>query len=670
MLSFFRETSAKSAFSSPYCTAIAAAVIALSGATAVHANQASSKAAAKKAKECDVTLMQKDFRDGTYQIFKSGTYCLGEDISFNPNNLKYLREKLKKPELTAYESGFPLRSQYGKGPDKYDPEAYGIGFFAAIAVSAADVVIDLKGHKIEQSVEHALIQRFFTVISLADRPFIKGQGPHDFGLIVGAAENTVVKNGVIGRSSHHGIHANRAAKITIEDIEFDGFEVGAVALNGVRGTTMKNLKATSRTDLPVLGVFSAAQFIKPYVNFLVQSKSKTTFNGKTPEQIQAALRKVILDTYEDLVTKGRSEIDADAHPEAWKIFHNKASVVDGNAYGFLVNGVGVAVNGFPSIKSTKAPATDVVMENLQVISLGANVREIVAVATDKKDTHAKDPVGSAFQIYQVDPRGNSAVLTKNDTTGVYVGNPVADAQMLVARAANNKEFPKHLSIKRNTIIPALVDWAESGTALSNYTSKHPGANGTGFVCNGDQMFHVNKGVVAFKIDGAVGVDLKELAALSVTNTGKLGSDACGAYEKSHHLATQVGYGGAAVRGMSVSGSKNVKVDGFVAQSLKSYAGSAIGIDVMMDSEEVRLSNIFAAIDLIGNTHRAPTAKPEAIGFKVAKTSGQNVWFINFCAKGKNDTTKVRILKDASGKADKMGRCKDGSQHEMPKFFTH
>ena len=67
----------------------------------------------------------------------------------------------------------------------------------------------LNGHTIEQSAEHALMQRFFSVIELANSPFIPGVGPAQFvsggGLAYMSATNVnIFGPGVIGRSSHHG----------------------------------------------------------------------------------------------------------------------------------------------------------------------------------------------------------------------------------------------------------------------------------------------------------------------------------------------------------------------------------------------------------------------------------------------------------------------------------
>ena len=72
-----------------------------------------------------------------------------ENISFNPNNPKFLNRKFATDRFTAYNSSMPLRDQLGFGPGKYNPSAFGLGFFAAIAVPGKDITIDLRGHTLE-----------------------------------------------------------------------------------------------------------------------------------------------------------------------------------------------------------------------------------------------------------------------------------------------------------------------------------------------------------------------------------------------------------------------------------------------------------------------------------------------------------------------------------------
>ena len=133
-----------------------------------------------------VWLDADDFIYGTYIIDRPGTYKLAEDISFNPNSPATLTAALETGAIPAnvavqvglpdpvdaYHAGRPLYTQFAHGDDagpfapggpldaRYDPAAYGVGFFAAIAVAADGVVIVLDGHTIEQSAENALLQRF------------------------------------------------------------------------------------------------------------------------------------------------------------------------------------------------------------------------------------------------------------------------------------------------------------------------------------------------------------------------------------------------------------------------------------------------------------------------------------------------------------------------------
>jgi hypothetical protein len=139
-----------------------------------------------------VTLLsQADFADGTYQISEPGIYRLSENISFNPHPVGSPGEDGVTP-LDAYHAGLPFRSQLGTGDGQFDPAAFGLGFFAAITIAADDVTLDLNGHTIEQSAEHALLQRFFAVLELADRPFVPGQGPHGFGATIQSATNLTI----------------------------------------------------------------------------------------------------------------------------------------------------------------------------------------------------------------------------------------------------------------------------------------------------------------------------------------------------------------------------------------------------------------------------------------------------------------------------------------------
>ncbi|MEM6709686.1 MAG: hypothetical protein AAF648_12965, partial [Pseudomonadota bacterium] len=441
-------------------------------------------------------LRQRDFRYGTVIIDTPGTYRLAEDIRFRPNSPRHLTRAIERgliPQELASHLGLPIGSRVpahkataplptqllrgardaafspgGPLDARYDPAAFGLGFFAAIVITADDVVLDLNGHRLEQSHEHALMQRFFSLIELASAPFIPAQGPHDFGSGFKAAQRVTIKNGTLGRSAHHGIHGNDNRAITLRNLTFDGFEVAAVALNGVRGLRVHNVTAKNRKGVPVLGTFSSAQFIKPYLEDLVRNGSAVTLTVQgqplSAADALAQLTTLIDRVHGDIVYRRsggqRRMIDPATHPEAYGLFHNAPGLVDGNGYGFLLNPLGVAVNGFPTTEQEDA-ANGFLFHNVHIERLHGFINEVVALNSGTGATI--DPIGAVWQLFNTHPdTGAPLTVSEIGLNARYLGNPVANAQALVAKAIHAGDFDQSpLSVGRSSITPAMVRWVEA-----------------------------------------------------------------------------------------------------------------------------------------------------------------------------------------------------------------
>ncbi|NOU51026.1 hypothetical protein HG263_10825 [Pseudoalteromonas sp. JBTF-M23] len=570
------------------------------------------------AKNKTVYLSNEDFKYGTYLINEPGTYVLSEDITFNPNSIEALSDyATKHPNqarilnlnlpISAYQSGFPLFTQYKHGKannnkfkpfnSKYDPAAYGLGFFAAIAVSADNVTIDLNGKVLQQSEEHALLQRFFALIELADQPFIPKQGPADFGTTFDPAKNVVIKNGTLGLSAHHGIHGNGNVNVKIENVNFEDFEVAAVALNGVDGLEINNSYANNRKDIPIIGLFSAAQFIKHYINYLERVGSPTVLevNGAQLDvhDIKSSLETSINNVYADVIY-GNGQINNTLHADEYAIFHNKSGLLDGNSYSYLLNHMGVAVNGFPLLPYTpqKFPARNVTFRNVVVKAQHADIVEVIAI--DNNGTAVIDPNGAVFQLFNRHPETGQLMTISDESlaNARYLGNVVSNAQAFVAKAKLNGEFENApLDVSRLNISRSLLDWVEGKRGSEYLTSVVPSADS--LFCNGDSMFHVNKGAIGFKLDGAQDVTLINTKIEQIKNFSQPGSTMCGDPKtvKSHPLATLSGYGGTASRGYSVSGSVSVEMRGVEVGEVYSAHGHVNGVDVLTNSHTVLLSSV-------------------------------------------------------------------------------
>ena len=63
------------------------------------------------------------------------------------------------------------------------------------------------------------------------------------GLI--SAKRVFIHGRVMVRRSHHGVQGNENGRVTIEDVDFEGFEVASVSLNGVDILLVRDCTASS-----------------------------------------------------------------------------------------------------------------------------------------------------------------------------------------------------------------------------------------------------------------------------------------------------------------------------------------------------------------------------------------------------------------------------------------
>jgi len=570
----------------------------------------------------ETEIYQKDFLTGSYVIKKPGIYKLKENIEFNPNSLSFLNSEHKDAielrnqnnlqiPVSPWYTGDVLPSQYSI----YEPKAFGLGFFAAIIIQEGDVIIDLNGFEIKQSKEHALQQRFFSVFELANQPFIPTQGPHSFGNELIPANKCFIKNGIIGLSSHHGIHGNNNSDILLKDIVFQNFEVAACSLNKVHGLYCCNVKVKkNRHDIPVLGIWSSARFLRPYMNHLLKNNWDGTIANKNISTVYSELKDAMEKTFNTVLNNN----DDWENTEEYKLFGNSSGLIDGNSYGFLTNTGGVAVLGFPSSRLTSSK--DIYFNNVVVQNVFSKINEIPALkSSDGKQM--KDQIGSVFQTQNKDQNGTFLTINHDDNS--YNGNVVSNAQLIVTKAILEGYNFGSLSVVRNSITKEVIEWAD-GTRIWDFT----------FLCNGDSMFHVNKGSVIFKMDATENIYLNNCICENIKNNGLIGSTLCNddnpdyknKIGKSHPNATYNGYGGSNTRGFSFSTSKNVFIENCSCKNISSSYGFSYGFDIHQYSKDIMLKNceaigIYAGIEAdIDEYNNNPTSLPISVGFHIEKNT--------------------------------------------------
>lgn len=594
----------------------------------------------------------------TYMDTSGMVFRLKESIIFNPNPavIDGSMSDISAAEA-VWKSNEPTMTQFTFMGGPYDPAAYGIGFFAAVVLSAKNVVLDLNGYSIQQGKSHYINQRFYSNIELGDLPFIPGAGPHSFGDKLTPAKKVSIINGNLGLSSHHGIHGNNCEDILMKDITFKDYEVATIHINGGKNLSLVNLTGKGSCDkCPILGTFSAGRFLRPYLDHTNVKDFDTKIAGVilTNQFIRDSLRDALYNAWNDIVN-GTGTIDKDGHPTEWSLFNNEKLLVDGVGYGLALNKVGPAVNGFPKNRDTDS--NNIYMKNVSISNHKANIREIPTLKVLSSDgltfikPSTNDAVGAVFQTQNVDADGNLVTINQS---GNYVGNVVSNAQIAVAKRVIEGINLSPLSTSRLNISQAVVDFAAGD--ISTLHDDPSGSRIGTYTFNGDSMFHVVKGPIGFKLDAVYRLYAEDCRLYNQLSTGDIGltestlpvpvetdtskQNYIGYYSKKelgNPLGTLKQYSGAETYGVSCFSSKDVWLSNFHADGITSNYGGVMGVRVDESSVNILLENcsflkLNGGANVTNNSEvfkyeSNPTPKPDVYGVYVG-TKPKNVQLCN------------------------------------------
>jgi hypothetical protein len=159
---------------------------------------------------------------------------------------------------------------------------------------------------------------------------------------------------------------------------FIDFAVGAVSLNNVKGLEIKNCDIPhNRHDVPVLGIFSAATQIRPYLKHLKETQPNydMVLGGitKTIGEVYDALVASIASVYMDVKNYGAIQ---ESNPN-YNLFNNPEKIIDGPCYAF--GGFGTALSLDTSVLSSDVSITNNHVENIKCFT-----NEILALSLIKQ----------------------------------------------------------------------------------------------------------------------------------------------------------------------------------------------------------------------------------------------------------------------------------------------
>ena len=480
---------------------------------------------------------------------------------------------------------------------------YQLGFFTGISVETSDVIIDLNGFEIAMSKEFYLQQRVFSIIELAAKNFVSGQGPVDFGPYLNAATNVVIKNGAIGLASHHGIHANDASGVTLSNLKVYNFDVAGIQLNGFDGAIISDCEVgPSSTNIPVTGRYLHARVLLRRYAHLVENYGDETFAfyGRESQSVKAYVDALIsqMDMVYNYVMND-VQYDGTEDDAEWQrakdlfINPNENGYGDGGVvYGILLNSRGGAVMGFGNAPSVSSNA---VIDNVYIHDLAISPLEKLKFKTNALGGATRGPVADVFDVMKVVDQFEDIATAK------YVGTAYSDVQIVLSQFEKSWYVLDHSCFDEG-----IMDWVQNGVSFGESEYGYYGG------CNTDIQLHINKGVIGLRLDNIDTFSVNNVQIDSLKNTGPLGTetDVCGAYTQGNaHQDPLItaGYTGTEGYGITITQSVNGTLSNVTIQNIETHRGNANGIALFKDSSVdfnmVIIDNVVAGSQLDVNELR-------------------------------------------------------------------
>eukprot|EP00808_Paulinella_micropora_P031776 g29842.t1 len=476
---------------------------------------------------------------------------------------------------------------------------YFLGWFAAIAIEADDVTLDLAGYTISQSFIHSLFQRFFCIVELCARPFVAGQGPPAFTALKSqpiCANRLTIQNGVMGPTSHHCVHGLRNSVVKMSNIDCREFEVAGFQLNGPRDVELSNLKIGPSSQATMAkATLSHTNFLLLFAQKFLPLIQLSSLGNVNPRQMQVKLRgsmhsvgdvfdrlKQARDKYiADLVANQPSPAQTcDYDPS--QIFCNPSGLPDGSALvGILVHKDNVAINSFGACSvqedhiyaEGKGNFSDLRILKVQIADMKLKTEEILEVHNNlgKKIIGPQGDVLNLFGDFGGDSRKFFFSRALKDRFK-YRGNVLLDAQVALGKVASSwtgTAADRARWFGGLFISPEIFAYADGILEVSD--SKHK------VDCNLDAMGHVNKGAMGVRLEFIDNIFMKDVTVDRIRNEGLQGN--YGVCDELPNWTPLKPYSGADARAMSFRYVQDGHYKKVQVNDITSQSGFACGWDM-------------------------------------------------------------------------------------------
>jgi hypothetical protein len=421
-------------------------------------------------------ITNKSFESGPLILTKSGYYYLCEDI--------YINFLQNKDDIWKHNNN------------------NNFGFTAGIIIVGNDIILDLNGFSIQQSLQDYCLQRFFALIQLNDMPFNIGQGPIlELRTKLQTGKNITIKNGTLGLTSHQAILGNNNKNLKLENITVSNFEVTGITLNATENLKFYNSKiCSSNTNIPITPYFSGFIFIFKLLATIKSMENKKEVNDliqNIMDKIKSYYQPYIEKIYQ---VKKLDEIINNFEKNDLFINFDKNTLC--NMHGIKITGANPSVHNFHNSVNidNKLNSKNIKLRNLTIENLSAKTNEDFLLGYKDKSLHI----------------GSGVILSLNFiTSNTKITNFVISViEMIVKLIQKYPDLNKYIKTNITADILNSIKKISIGEKLTNDESKN-----FFIMRNCDVMGHINKGTIGIRLGSSIDCDLKNISIDNITNNG-------------------------------------------------------------------------------------------------------------------------------------------------------
>lgn len=437
------------------------------------------------------------------------------------------------------------------------------GFFAAIIMDGNHITLDLNGFTIKMSDRLCRFLRFFSLIELNNSPF-----PLKSGLPICSKEcelkngkNLVVKNGKLGLSSHSGVHGNNNKNVKLKNLKIENFEVGAIMMNGFENLQIQNVNiGPNSQNVPFQTQFSALvqlhYQLQPFINV------DTLWN-----EIISIVNNESYDGY----------------------LKNPTGKIDGTLYGMNLHRKGVAIGSHGNtMVDFDSFSKDLTLQNVTIADIVGNVVQIDAFTFDGK--MIRDISGQIIHMKEIVKTQKIDMIPFYQFLGVKI---FQQEGITTSPHFIPKELLNWFCSLENDEKTLIKKFEENGSYVLSTQQVTELENILNDKCiilyGGDGMAHVNKGVIALRMDGIKNCHLQNIIIKNISNESEE------LIHKDNLILSNVEnftkYTGNDTYGIIWNTISNSTLNNLCLKNIDTNFGNSYGIICMNDTKHIKLSTI-------------------------------------------------------------------------------